>query len=212
MKNSNVIQRYTASERFNHWFVALCFFLAALSGLAFFHPLFFWLSNFFGGGTWARILHPFFGTVMSILFLLWIARVWKENELTAADWEWAKHMQEIMQNKTDNLPPVGKFNFGQKMLTKTLLVAVLLLSGSGVMIWQSYFAQEFTVDTRRIAVLVHALCGWVLICGIVVHIYAAIWIKGSVRAMTQGKVTYGWAYKHHRQWFRDILRGRREEG
>jgi formate dehydrogenase subunit gamma len=52
----------------------------------------------------------------------------------------------------------------------------------------------------------------VLICAIVVHIYAAIWIKGSVRAMTQGKVTYGWAYKHHRQWFRDILRGRREEG
>lgn len=205
MKNSNVIQRYTASERFNHWFVALCFFLAALSGLAFFHPLFFWLSNLFGGGTWARILHPFFGTVMSILFLLWIARVWKENELTAADWEWAKHMQEIMQNKTDNLPPVGKFNFGQKMLTKTLLVAVLLLSGSGVMIWQPYFAQEFTVDTRRIAVLVHALSAFVAISGIIVHVYAAYWTRGAIRGMTQGFVSHKWAKHHCAGWYAERM-------
>ncbi|PSD48284.1 formate dehydrogenase cytochrome b556 subunit, partial [Stenotrophomonas maltophilia] len=33
--------------------------------------------------------------------------------------------------------------------------------------------------------------------------YAGDLDQGSVRAMTQGKVTYGWAYKHHRQWFRD---------
>ncbi len=50
-----------------------------------------------------------------------------------------------------------------------------------------------------------------LVCAIVVHIYAALWIKGSVRAMTQGKVTYGWAYKHHRQWFRTSS-GRERQG
>jgi formate dehydrogenase subunit gamma len=37
------IQRYTARERSNHWVVAIAFVLAALSGLALFHPAFFFL-------------------------------------------------------------------------------------------------------------------------------------------------------------------------
>ena len=43
--------------------------MAALSGLALFHPALFWLSNLFGGGPWTRILHPFMGVVMFVLFL-----------------------------------------------------------------------------------------------------------------------------------------------
>jgi len=42
----------------NHWAIALLFFLAALSGLAFFHPALFFLGNLFGGGPWTRILSP----------------------------------------------------------------------------------------------------------------------------------------------------------
>jgi len=37
--------RYTASERINHWLVAITFILLALSGLALFHPYFFPLAN-----------------------------------------------------------------------------------------------------------------------------------------------------------------------
>ena len=43
------IVRYNAAERTNHWIVAICFLLLALSGLALFHPSMFWLSNLFGG-------------------------------------------------------------------------------------------------------------------------------------------------------------------
>ncbi len=38
-------------------------------GLALFHPALFWLSNLFGGGPWTRILHPFMGVLMFVLFL-----------------------------------------------------------------------------------------------------------------------------------------------
>ena len=48
------IQRYTASERSNHWAVAILFFLAGLSGLALFHPSLFWLTGLFGGGAATR--------------------------------------------------------------------------------------------------------------------------------------------------------------
>ena len=42
---ATTIVRYTANERTNHWFVAIAFVLAALSGLALFHPALFWLSE-----------------------------------------------------------------------------------------------------------------------------------------------------------------------
>jgi thiosulfate reductase cytochrome b subunit len=119
-------------------------------------------------------------------------------------------MRDVLRNEDEKLPPVGRFNAGQKLLFWAIIGCLSALLLTGFVIWRQYFSHFFPIGVIRFSVLAHALFGWVLICAIVVHIYAAIWIKGSVRAMTQGKVTYGWAYKHHRQWFRDILRGRRK--
>jgi formate dehydrogenase subunit gamma len=58
----------------------------------------------------------------------------------------------------------------------------------------------------RIAAVLHALAAFVLICGIIVHIYAALWIKGSISAMVRGTVTLGWARKHHPKWFRESIK------
>ena len=41
----DTVLRYSAGVRTNHWLVALSFVLAALSGLALFHPALFWLSG-----------------------------------------------------------------------------------------------------------------------------------------------------------------------
>ena len=57
-RNPRDLVRYNALERANHWVVGICFILLALSGLAFFHPAFFPLTQLFGGGPWTRILHP----------------------------------------------------------------------------------------------------------------------------------------------------------
>ncbi len=48
---SGEIRRYDANERLNHWAVAILFILLAASGLAFFHPAFWFLSALLGGGT-----------------------------------------------------------------------------------------------------------------------------------------------------------------
>jgi formate dehydrogenase subunit gamma len=44
----------------------------------------------------------------------------------------------------------------------------------------------------------------VLILSIIVHIYAGIWIKGSIGAMLHGWVSRAWARKHHELWYRDV--------
>jgi len=84
-------------------------------------------------------------------------------------------------------------------------LAVLLLSG--IVIWRPYFAPAFNITVIRIAGLLHALAAFLLILGIIVHIYAAIWIKGSVRAMMRGYVTPAWAKKHHAAWYREVTSG-----
>jgi formate dehydrogenase subunit gamma len=199
----DTIVRYTANERTNHWLVAISFVLAALSGLALFHPALFWLAHLFGGGPWTRILHPFVGLFMALAFLLLGAAVWKDNRLQDRDWQWLKRANEVVNNREEQLPEAGRYNGGQKLLFFVIVVCMLGLVLSGIVIWRAYFAMYFPVAVVRFASLLHGLCAFVLICAIIVHIYAGIWIKGSTHAMTRGTVTPGWAWKHHRAWFRE---------
>ena len=203
------IQRYTPSERTNHWAVAILFFLAGLSGLALFHPALFWLSGLFGGGAWTRILHPFLGVAMFVLFLIMALRFARHNRLNANDRQWLSQMGDVLNNREERLPEVGRYNGGQKLLFWVLVVCLLVLLVSGIVIWREYFGQLFGVGLIRLAVLVHAVAAFVLIVSIIVHIYAAIWVKGSVDAMLTGKVSRAWARKHHPGWYKQVMRGRK---
>jgi formate dehydrogenase subunit gamma len=196
--------RYGAGERTNHWLVALAFVLAALSGLALFHPALFWLSNFFGGGPWTRVLHPFIGLFMAIVFVFLAASFWGENRMRPADWQWLRQYRDVVNNREERLLEVGRYNAGQKLLFFVIVACLLGLLLSGIVIWHAYFSLYFSVGVIRLASLLHSVCSFVLICAILVHIYAAIWVKGSLHAMLRGTVTPGWAWKHHRAWFRQI--------
>jgi formate dehydrogenase subunit gamma len=196
------VVRYSADVRTNHWLVALCFVLAALSGLALFHPALFWLSNLFGGGPWTRILHPFIGLFMVLVFLALSAKVWDENRIGAADWQWLRQWRDVVNNREERLPEVGRYNAGQKLVFFVLVVCLLALFITGLLMWRSYFT--LPVSLVRLASVLHAISALVLICTILVHVYAGFWVKGSVPAMLRGTVTPGWAWKHHRAWFRQI--------
>ncbi len=113
----------------------------------------------------------------------------------------------MIDNREEELPEVGRYNAGQKLLFFTIVVCLIGLLLSGIVIWRVYFSAFFPIGVIRLASLLHAFCAFVLICAIIVHIYAAIWVKGSIRAMTRGWVTPGWAWKHHRAWFREVTKG-----
>ncbi len=199
------IQRYNANERSNHWAVAILFFMAGLSGLALFHPALFWLTNLFGGGPWTRILHPFLGLAMFVFFVVFAGHMWRHNLMTKADRQWLKQWRDVVSNREENLPEVGRYNAGQKLLFWVLLLCMLTLLVTGIVIWRQYFAFYFPIWVVRAASVLHAVCALVLICAIIVHIYAAIWVKGSLGAMLRGNVSRGWARKHHRAWFREQI-------
>jgi len=206
-RNTGEIVRYTAGTRINHWIVAISFVLLALSGLALFHPALFWLTNLFGGGPWTRILHPFIGCVMAATFYLLCVKFWRDNYMQQRDWIWLRKIKDVAGNREENLPEVGRYNAGQKLLFFTLVVCLIGLLLSGIVIWRVYFSELFSIGVIRAAALLHAFFGFVLITAIIIHIYAGIWVKGSIRAMTRGVVTPGWAWKHHRAWFREVGKG-----
>ena len=198
------IPRYTARERSNHWVVAIAFVLAALSGLALFHPAFFFLTNLFGGGPWTRILHPYIGVVMCLFFVAMAVRFWGFNRITSADRQWLGRIKDVLCNRDANLPELGKYNAGQKILFWTMVVSIPVLLLTGIAIWQPWFAPYVPIWLMRVAVVLHALAAWIMILGIIVHVYAAIWVKGTIRAMTRGTVSAAWARHHHRAWYREM--------
>lgn len=200
-----VIERYTANERTNHWIVAIAFVLTALSGLALFHPALYWLSALFGGGTWTRILHPFLGLLMIFAFALLAIGMWRFNRMEPRDWQWLRQSRDVVNNREERLPEVGRFNAGQKLMFAWLVVCAIVLLLSGFVIWREFFSVYFSTGFVRLSAVLHALFAFLLICAIIIHIYAGFWVKGSVQAMTRGTVTPGWAWKHHRAWFREKM-------
>jgi len=206
-RKSNDLVRYTASERANHWSVGISFILLALSGLAFFHPAFYPLSVVLGGGVWSRILHPFIGALMALLFVVMFFRFWKLNIITPTDREWLSRVGELANGDDSNMPPSGKYNGGQKVLFWLLVACMALLLLSGIVIWRAYFSGLFPIGLIRFSSVLHAAVAALMIGLIIVHVYASIWTRGTIRAMVYGTVSRAWAKQHHPAWFRQITGG-----
>ena len=201
-RNPRDLQRYSAGERANHWVVGICFILLALSGLAFFHPAFFPLTQLFGGGPWTRILHPYIGVVMMLFFIMMFLRFWRLNVMEQRDVEWLKNVNKMIDGNDHDMPEQGKYNGGQKVLFWGLVVGMLALTASGVAMWRAWL--HLPVDMVRVASVVHAAAAVWMIGLIIMHVYAAIWTRGTIRAMLYGTVTRAWAKQHHRGWYRKV--------
>lgn len=201
---SRLIKRYKDGDRMNHWFIAIMFFLATLSGLTLFHPSLYFLNNLFGGGAWTRILHPFLGVVMFVGFVLMFFRMWRDNVINKQDREWRRQIGTMIKGEMASLPPVGKYNWAQKVVFWLMTVSLIVLLVTGVMFWRPWFAPYFSIPVMRIAVVVHSISAVILILGVITHIYAAIWVKGTMRAMTRGTVSEGWAKANHLLWYKKI--------
>jgi formate dehydrogenase subunit gamma len=204
------VDRYTAGARINHWITAISLVLLAISGMSLFHPSLFFLSYLFGGGDFTRFIHPWIGVVLFFGFSGLFLRFWRANLWEGADNTWLARISDVLRDNEDKLPEVAKYNAGQKMVFWSMSALIIVLITSGIVIWDRYFSNVFSVEQQRIAVLVHATAAVVAICVWIVHVYAAIWVRGTISAMTRGQVTGGWAWRHHRKWLRELVTGGRK--
>lgn len=196
------VDRYPGRVRVNHWVTAISLILLALSGAALFHPSLFFLSSFFGGGSNTRMLHPWIGVVLLLSFAVLFVQMVRYNFWTRVDTEWMRHIGDVMAGREENLPEIGKYNGAQKLVFWLMTLMILVLFGTGLMIWYEYFGTSFTIEQQRFAHIVHALAAIAMLLVVIVHIYAGFYVRGTINAMTEGKVTGGWAFRHHRLWLR----------
>lgn len=203
------VRRYSGMARINHWIVAISFVLLLLSGLSLFHPSLYWLSALFGGGATVRWLHPWIGVVLIVGFIGLFVRFFVQNLPERTDWIWLARIRHVLSGDDEYLPEVGKYNAGQKFVywAQTILFVVLFVTGLGL--WTPGLAYvegllgfKATIDQLRLAALIHAAAAVLAITVWIIHVYAAIWVRGTISAMTRGSVTGGWGWRHHRKWLR----------
>jgi formate dehydrogenase subunit gamma len=201
----NLITRYSHAERLTHWAVAVAYVALFLSGLALFHPFFYWMSALFGGGALMRVLHPFLGVAFAILFYAYALRLVGDNRFNKSDRAWLRGMTGYMNKSGAEVPVEGKYNAGQKLMYWSMVVVIAVLFVTGILIWRPYFGPRVPVDLRRFSGVLHAIMAFIMFVGIGIHIYAAYWTKGSIRAMTRGTVTRRWARFHHPGWYAKVM-------
>jgi formate dehydrogenase subunit gamma len=199
------VDRYSGGARVNHWITATSLVLLALSGLALFHPSLFFLSGLFGGGPWTRIIHPWIGVVLFFSFLGLFLRFWRLNLWKRDDSAWLAHGRDVLTGREDRAPEVGKYNAGQKCVFWAMSILIIVLIATGLVIWDQYFFAYTTIEQKRWAVLTHSIAAVVIINVWIIHVYSAFWVRGTIRAMTRGSVTGGWAWRHHRKWLRELV-------
>jgi formate dehydrogenase subunit gamma len=86
---------------------------------------------------------------------------------------------DVVTQHEETVPEVGRYNAGQKIVFWGMTILLLVLAASGIVMWDAWFGQHFTIEQKRIAAVVHAAVAVVTIGLWIVHVYAAIWAKGT---------------------------------
>jgi len=204
-RNEEIIPRYTFGERVNHWIGALSYTYLLITGLAFWSPYLFWLATIVGGAPTARFWHPWAGLIFTVS-LFWTFIEWRRDmEIDDSDRAWAKAMPDYIQNQDEKLPPVGRFNFGQKLFFWGIFYGTILMLLSGVVLWYTEALPWSWRYLRYAAVLIHASVALITIGLFMIHVYmSTVLEEGSLGSMIHGGVTRAWAWTFHRLWYEKV--------
>ncbi|BDM63205.1 formate dehydrogenase subunit gamma [Shewanella sp. NFH-SH190041] len=197
MEKQQMITRHKLAGRLCHWFIVATGLFTFLTGFSFLYQSFQWLGFISGTPQLARVLHPFVGLAMCVALMLMLSRYYGHNKWIKGDFKWLLSVKEVLLQNEDKIPPAGHYNAGQKMLFRMFVVCGLGLIISGFIMWQPYFAPHFSAATVQWAVMCHAVFALIMALGLIVHVWMAAWIEGSITGMLYGKVSRAWLHKHH---------------
>jgi formate dehydrogenase subunit gamma len=197
--------RYNLAERVVHWLAALTYMYVLLTGLAFYSPHLYWIATVLGGGPTSRYWHPWIA-LMFLAAIVWMLRAWASDmRITPQDRKWGEEMDKYIRNEDENLPPIDRFNLGQKYFFWVMLWAGLALLLSGVVLWIPEKLPWALRDFRFAAVLVHVAAALVTIGAFIIHVYmGTAVVRGGFTSIIRGEVSPEWARTHHRLWYERV--------
>lgn len=203
--SSGRILRYTLTERVIHWIAGLTYVYQLLTGLAFYSPHLFWIAILLGGAPTARYWHPWAGLVFTAT-LFRMFEMWRQDmRITAPDRAWAKAISHYVRNEDEDLPPIDRFNIGQKWFFWVMVWAGIVMLVSGVVLWFPEKVPWSLRSLRYAAVLLHVGAALVSIGAFIIHVYmGTAMVRGGFTSIIRGEVSPAWAKTHHRLWYNRV--------
>lgn len=206
----NRLLRYGRGQRVVHWLLAVAFLGLAATGL----PLVFAPASPLAEGGTTRLLHRIFAVGFLAVPFLYAALDFRGlrqlvRESFSYDRDnlaWFKHFPAFFLGRDHGLPPQGRINAGQKLHHAMIIIGWVLMSGSGLMMWQG---QGILGPGAFVAALwVHNVTLFVLLILTIGHIYFTF-VYGALSAMTSGYVTRRYAEPKHSKWLADLDRSQK---
>lgn len=195
---AEMVRKSHVDEIINHWILAGSCILLMITGFAFLFHLE-GVASVFGGFNTMKDVHNWLGVVFTLSLLYSMRHYLKDAfEYDADDAQWFKVAGGYLSHKV-KVPPMGKYNPGQKLY-------YLAVVGAGVAIAVSGFAIWFMKDNGTImllAHLVHNVAFLIFVLAVPVHAYLGTLANpGTLKLMISGTLPLEEAKRRYPKWMK----------
>jgi formate dehydrogenase subunit gamma len=193
------LRRFSRTERIVHRMIAVLMIVCILTAAVLYNGS---LAIPIGHRHLVELIHVYSGFALPVPMLLGMisaayrADLRRLNRFTPLDWRWLRD-----RRRRAGSIRVGKFNAGQKLNASLSGGAILVLLGTGLLM---YFPSLVRLSWRTGATFVHdwfALALGLLVIG---HITFAIKDPEARRGMRTGRVSATWAQAEHGAWVDEL--------
>ncbi|TLQ46861.1 cytochrome b/b6 domain-containing protein [Streptomyces marianii] len=192
------VGRFGAAERLVHRATAALMLLCVATAACLYVPA---LAELVGRRALVVTLHEWSGLLLPVPFLLGLAsRAFRKdlrrlNRFGPHDRTWLRAA--LRRRRGPGERPAGKFNAGQKLYAAWIAGAVLVMLGTGLLMWFTHLAP---LVWRNGATFVHDWLALTIGVVLIGHIRMAFADPEARRGMRSGSVERRWARREHPLW------------
>jgi formate dehydrogenase subunit gamma len=192
------VRRFSTAERWVHRVTATLMMTCIVTALFLYVPA---LAEIVGRRRLLVVVHEWAGIFLpaplavGLFFRAMRADLRRLNRFTRTDRRWLRGV--LNPGARETPPPAGKFNAGQKLYAAFTGGAILIMLGTGIVLW---FPDIAALSVRTGSTFVH---DWLaLVIGILVigHVSMAAKDPEARHGMRTGFVSRGWARREHPHW------------
>lgn len=195
---AEMVRKSSVDEILNHWILAGSCILLMITGYAFLFHID-GIATVFGGFNPMKTVHNW-GGVVFCLSLLYSMRHYLVDalEYDADDLQWFKVAGGYLSHKV-KVPPMGKYNPGQKLYYLAVVGAGIAIAASGFGIW----LLKDNTTVMLLSHLVHNVAFCIFVIAVPVHIYLGTLANpGTFQLMVSGTLPLADAKRRYPKWMK----------
>lgn len=204
------IERFTRAERYVHWATTALMLALIATGAILYNDQ---LAIYTGHRQFVAVVHLYCGFALPVPMAAGVfskayrADARRLNRHIEQDRAWLRHGAWRHGTVDRHGLKVGKFNAGQKLNAAFLCGAILVMAGTGTVMW---FQGLVGVSMRTGATFVHDWLALAIGFDIIGHVYFAVRDRQARAGMRWGSVPRWWAEQEHELWAQEVAAAEQE--